>query len=352
MPRSPSRLPATLGDVFSVASAKAAGVTDSRLRAPDLWAPYPGVCVRVSAVTALAADDDRSAVARDATYRRDHLLLRARAYAERMPPGTLFGHVTAAVIWGMPLPLRALRGEWDPVTATHGSRDLDVVAGYPHRAPRTSGTVASQSRSPLLDPRERSAIAVVGPAFAWASLATVLSLEESIAAADALVHIPRTSDGQHRDPDAAKAGLAALHAVAQTGDLAARRAMAEALPHVRVGSASSPETALRLGILRAGLPEPTLDYEVRQPDGSLVGVTEFAFERWRVLVEYEGDHHRTDRAQWHRDIQKHRECAALGWTVLRIAARDTQPTTDAAIGLIAGALRRAGWAGEGGGMPS
>lgn len=65
------------------------------------------------------------------------------------------------------------------------------------------------------------------------------------------------------------------------------------------------------------------------------------FRAQRVIVEYEGDHHRTDRRQWQTDIARHRLLEALECRVIRITARDLAadrlPTT---LGLIATALGR------------
>ena len=40
----------------------------------------------------------------------------------------------------------------------------------------------------------------------------------------------------------------------------------------------------------------------------------------KIAVEYDGDHHRTDRTQFARDITRLEELAELGWTVIRVAA--------------------------------
>ena len=44
------------------------------------------------------------------------------------------------------------------------------------------------------------------------------------------------------------------------------------------------------------------------------------WEDLKIAVEYDGDHHRTDRAQFARDITRLEELADLGWTVIRVAA--------------------------------
>ena len=145
---------------------------------------------------------------------------------------------------------------------------------------------------------------------------------------------PRVRDARH-----SRRLEAALNAGRRRG--AAR--LREALPQIRVGAASQPETDLRLALGRAGLPEPTLDYDVIGPGGELIGCTEIAYPTYRVLVEYEGDHHRTDRAQWNRDIEKHARAAAAGWSVLRLTSRHLYPGSGAAVDQVREALIRAGW---------
>ena len=117
----------------------------------------------------------------------------------------------------------------------------------------------------------------------------------------------------------------------------------QAIPHIRVGSASPPETELRLALLRAGLPAPALDIDILDEHGSLIGYTELAYPHWMILIEFEGDHHRTSRTQWDRDIEKHAQCVALGWTVLRYTGRHVRPTAAPAVTGIRNALVRAGW---------
>ncbi|WP_424449694.1 hypothetical protein [Microbacterium arborescens] len=66
--------------------------------------------------------------------------------------------------------------------------------------------------------------------------------------------------------------------------------------------------------------------------------------RWRVSgAEVEGDHHRTSRRQWARDIEKHTAYVALGFEVVRLTSAHIRPTGSAAVTLVGGALRRRGW---------
>jgi hypothetical protein len=94
-----------------------------------------------------------------------------------------------------------------------------------------------------------------------------------------------------------------------------------ALPRVRGGSASRPETWARLVLVDAGLPEPELDIDVYDDHGSFIGCVDLAYRHRRIAIEYEGDQHRTDPAQWQRDIEKHQMLADVGWRVVRVGRR-------------------------------
>jgi hypothetical protein len=64
-----------------------------------------------------------------------------------------------------------------------------------------------------------------------------------------------------------------------------------------------------------------LDAEIRDASGRLLGIADALYKRYAVIVEIEGDHHRTSREQWLRDLQKHAAYAAAGYELVRLGAR-------------------------------
>lgn len=93
--------------------------------------------------------------------------------------------------------------------------------------------------------------------------------------------------------------------------------------HLHDPGAQSPrETWVRLLIIGAGYPRPTTQIPV--VDGATRYYLNLGWEDLKLAVEYDGDHHRTDRSQFARDITRLEQLADLGWTVLRVAA-DTAP---------------------------
>lgn len=97
-----------------------------------------------------------------------------------------------------------------------------------------------------------------------------------------------------------------------------------ALNLVDPGAESPRETWLRLLIIRAGFPPPQTQIPVRDQYGQLVAVFDMGWEDLKIAADYDGDHHRTDRRRFYRDIQRAEAVAELGWIHLRVTAADTQ----------------------------
>jgi very-short-patch-repair endonuclease len=90
------------------------------------------------------------------------------------------------------------------------------------------------------------------------------------------------------------------------------------------GAESPRETWLRLLLIRAGFPVPQTQIPVYDEYGALVAVLDMGWENIRLAVEYEGDHHRTDRRQFNKDIRRADAIAELGWIHVRVTAEDTE----------------------------
>lgn len=98
----------------------------------------------------------------------------------------------------------------------------------------------------------------------------------------------------------------------------------ELLPLVDAGAASPKESWLRLLLIDNGFPVPLTQIPVGQDDAVDVP---FAFldMGWRetmLAVEYDGDQHRTDRAQYVKDQRRIPRISACGWEVIRVVAED------------------------------
>ncbi|MCV7198730.1 endonuclease domain-containing protein [Mycobacterium angelicum] len=99
------------------------------------------------------------------------------------------------------------------------------------------------------------------------------------------------------------------------------RRLRAVLPLVDGGAASPKETWLRLLLLDAGLPALQTQIPVNA-NWRAVAVLDMGWEEYKVAVEYDGDHHRSDRRQYAQDQWRQRKLAELGWIVVRVIAED------------------------------
>lgn len=318
MPRRPAPLAESLGDVFRTGTGLDRGVSRARLGASDLAAPFHGVRVRSAPAPADDSDDPfaRGRIARELEWRR------ARAYAPLLTASAFLTARTAAILYGLPL---------DP------GDDLDVGVIAPARAPRGRGVRGVKVEGHLVRVREFEGLPLSSPASTWAMLGRQLSVRELIVVGDAIVRIPRGRSGIPL-PGARLATRAHLESAVAAGPRRGIAQLRAALPLIREGSMSPLETTFRLDAAEAGLPPADLDIEIRDAAGRLLGISEFAYREHRVVVEIEGDHHRTSRAQWNRDLDKYAAYAAAGWEVVRVTSRHLRQGR--AVALVSAALER------------
>ena len=276
---------------FSVSTAAAAGVREGRLRGSDLERPFYGVRrVRSDAPTG------ETVGARE----RRLLLERCLAYLPRLAHGHHFSHVTAARLWGCPLPTRFDENE-----------PLDV--SRPGRATRCEGIVGHSSAAPIV--ATRLGFPVSDPASTWLALASTLSRDDLVAIGDHLILEPRQLEPSDPRPHVT---LEALGERAAAFHGRGARAAASALALLRQGAESRPETLLRLLLVRAGFGEPELQAEIRDAAGRWLGYADLYWPERRVVVEYDGEHHRTDSRAYDRDMTRIEDFVAARNAVVRV----------------------------------
>jgi hypothetical protein len=88
------------------------------------------------------------------------------------------------------------------------------------------------------------------------------------------------------------------------------------------GAQSPKESWLRIVLVEAGLPLPQTQIPVTDEFGELVVYLDMGWEEVKVAVEYDGDHHRTDRRQYGWDIRRSEMLQRRGWIVVRVVAGD------------------------------
>lgn len=252
----------------------------------------------------------------------------ARQFAVHMHAHEFFSHSTAALLWDLPLP------------ASVPDR-IDVSVTAPHRAPAGRGVRGRQlSAAQVSTLTHPEGFSITSPASTWAQLGKVVTHPYDLTAiADAIIRTPRIAGPRGRVLRPAFATAEELDVELRPGRRIGIRALEEALRRTRAGAASRPETWTRLTIVDAGLPEPALDHDVYDDRGDFIGCVDLAYVALKIAIEYEGDHHRVDTAQWNRDIQKHDRLAALGWRVIRVTKSELFDNPGELIGRVRGALR-------------
>lgn len=99
------------------------------------------------------------------------------------------------------------------------------------------------------------------------------------------------------------------------------RQLDAALNLVNAGAESPRETALRLLLIGAGYPRPRTQIPVFSADGRRQYYLDMGWEGPMLAVEYDGDHHRLDRAQFAYDIERAEDLDEVGWLVVGVAVR-------------------------------
>jgi hypothetical protein len=129
-------------------------------------------------------------------------------------------------------------------------------------------------------------------------------------------------------------------AVAQRAGRRGVQRLRDSLEWVRPRVESRRETHLRLLVVRAGFPEPDTNITVPLRTGRKGVRGDLVYLKYKILVEYDGEQHRTDDAQYARDVERLDDLAADGWRVIRVTKSMKQ--TDV-LTRLAMALRARGW---------
>jgi hypothetical protein len=262
---------------FTVKEALQRGVSVGALRSARWVAPFHGVRSTMEPVDSIT---------------------RCRAYATKMRADAAFTSVSAARLWGIPLPV------WVDDAAVH------VAA--PHGAARPSGRGVSGSlyQRGSVEIVELGGLRVLSPADTWASLAGILEVADLVAAGDALVTPAIASSAP------APTRVDELIDVVQRRRFRGVRLARRAAGLVRVGALSRPESLTRVLAVTGGLPEPVCNLRV-----SPLLTFDLAWPEWRVGFDYHGASHRS-ASQHAKDVARGDLARQLGWDSMQATATD------------------------------
>jgi very-short-patch-repair endonuclease len=163
-------------------------------------------------------------------------------------------------------------------------------------------------------------------------LAATLSLVDLVVVGDALVRLRKLT------PDSLVAACAASGE--QHADAALRAAR-----FVR-GAVDSPmETRLRMLLVLAGLPEPTVNHKVRDDQGRVTRRFDLSYPSVRLIVEYDGRQHVEVRENWTSDLKRREEFDDAGWRIVVVTSDGIYKQPAETVARVHRALRRCGWPG-------
>jgi hypothetical protein len=177
------------------------------------------------------------------------------------------------------------------------------------------------------------------PATTWLKLARTINEPNLVAVADHLVLHPVYPEPAELRPYVTLEELSS-RVTAYRGP--GKRRAAAALTRVRLGVESRPETLVRLMIVDAGMPEPEINPDVWSDDGEWLGRGDLVLRRWKVLIEYDGDQHRTNTAQYEKDMARRERFGRAGWDFFYIRKRGLRYPAET-VERVRTSLFRAGW---------
>lgn len=241
------------------------------------------------------------------TLRWNYTAIFPDVYASRDALPTARLHTVAAWLWSRRNAVIAGRA----AAALHGARWVDAATPIEliwrnGRPPR--GIIARNERVDADELVEIAGMLVTNPA------RTAVDLGR---------HLPRDLAVAHLDDVSRATGVTAGEAL----QLAGRHPKARGLRRSRValqlmdaGAQSPKESWLRLVLIDGGLPPPAT--QIRVGGASSVAFLDMGWEAAMVAIEYDGEHHRTDRRQYARDVRRSEMLRDLGWWVIRVIKED------------------------------
>ncbi|MCF3138053.1 endonuclease domain-containing protein [Paenarthrobacter sp. AR 02] len=222
-------------------------------------------------------------------------------------PGAWISHVTAAKIHGFSLPpwlsdsneLHLSKPRSLPAVRRKGVTGHTVVVSEGEVELNHGMWISTRSRT-------------------WLDLARMLPLNELVSVGDELIRIPRPEFEQRDAPFTTIHELRTM--VDRHKNLQGVVRAREALDLMRVGADSAPETALRLAMFDAGLPDPELQVRLYVND-PFSPSADLGYRERRVAIQYDGGHHLAQE-QILSDRRRDKAFEAAGWTVLIFGKSD------------------------------
>jgi hypothetical protein len=272
------RLDDDLPPVFTVTAAGGVGLTHRQTLSRDFQRPSRGVRVRADVPATLTVAVD--------------------AALAGCVPGSIVVGITAARLWGLPVPIWLERPDC-PV-------ELAVPPGEAHA--RRAGVRGRRLDVPEEHSCELEGRPVTTVARTWVDCAADLKLPHLVAMGDVILA---------RGLATADEIWGVLHWAYRRRGVATARA---AWPLLDGRSQSPGESMLRVGLVGERLPRPVCNLDVVE-FGEWLARVDIAWPEWRVAVEYDGAVHLTEEAR-RKDARRRNLLLEHGWLVITATADD------------------------------
>lgn len=274
---------------FSSSAAQAAGISEGALRNPRFDRPFHGVRV-------LRSEES------DPQFTAERARATARMLVPRLRPGEAFSHTTALVLHGCPIRVAPTPHITIPLP---GSRSV---------ARGVIGHTSAKPFTPWVD--QVTGAHLTDPIRAFIQSARLLPFPELVVAAD---HLLRSWGRERSRPLTTPAELSAAAHSARSSGIARVR---DALELARVGAESRMETLLRLIMITYGIDVFELQVDLYDEGGRWIGRFDMVDLERKLIVEYDGEQHRTSTAQYARDAARLEAAREAGFRVLRFRRSD------------------------------
>ena len=234
------------------------------------------------------------------TQRKREMLKRCTDAAQQLGKPVLFGMTTSLILQSVPLPkdcdLNAT--ELHTVSDSHRTRIRAVV---PPTTPHIWKPLSAAHNA-----RINKHVHALNLVHTWAQLAAHMSLESLVILGDAtltaIARKPSLSGGRTAD----EIYQDFVRQVSELPKFNAKATCMIALEFIAPRVDSPMESETRITTTQYGLPRAVTNYTVPGAtfsNGAPITL-DLAWPEFRVAIEYDGDHHRTDKVQWRRDNEK------------------------------------------------
>lgn len=267
---------------FSREEGLAAGMSSAQLRSPYLHVPTRG------ARTLDPPDDPLEWI---------------RAFHTVLPADAAFSHLTACLLWDLPLPRRS-----DATPLVDVMRPSSRVR---IRRRMCRGHKGLESRVV----EDIDGLRVVSQLDSWCDLGELpaeAALRDVVAIGDSIAN--RIGDRGLDHP-------AFVEVLATRVRPRGLRMLETALGLIRYGSRSPMESFTRVLLVRAGFPEPRINVALGDDDGGWLLTGDLVWDDQRVVLEYQGLHH-ASRAQRSHDADRAGVAMDHGAVVIEVYAED------------------------------